>query len=147
MTTTDRPVSDERAAEIAERTKPGHDTWDYVDHGTRYIDALLFDRTWCGEQIAQLQRDEKDSDGFARNASIEMARDKAIIRDQAAQIAALEANKRNLFVILDGPPSHESGRFVEVEDASGKSVCVGVEQRPDGLWALGPFRSVEIGRD
>lgn len=40
-------------------------------------------------------------------------------------------------IVFDGPPSHESGRFVEVEDATGKSINVGEWlQRPDGYWAL-----------
>jgi hypothetical protein len=46
-----------------------------------------------------------------------------------------------LYVIFDGPPSHESGRFVEVENLLGESVGLGGawSQRPDGLWQLGPF--------
>ena len=79
---TNRPVSDEYAAEIAKRTRPRPGTWDYAEHGTRDIDALLADRAWCGEQIAQLQGDEKDSDGFARNAE-------KIILAQAEQISML----------------------------------------------------------
>lgn len=40
-------------------------------------------------------------------------------------------------VVFDGPPSHESGRFVEVEDATGKSIRFGEwTKRSDGLWAL-----------
>lgn len=40
-------------------------------------------------------------------------------------------------IVFDGPPSHESGRFVEVEDASGRSIRYGEwVERPDGLWAL-----------
>jgi hypothetical protein len=40
-------------------------------------------------------------------------------------------------VVFDGPPGHESGRFVEVEDASGVSVKVGEWiDRGDGMWAL-----------
>ena len=47
-------------------------------------------------------------------------------------------------VIFDGPPSHESGRFVEVEDASGKSISYGEwVQRPDGYWALRMPRAKE----
>ena len=40
-------------------------------------------------------------------------------------------------VVFDGPPGPEAGRFVEVEDASGKSVKFGewVHQE-DGYWAL-----------
>lgn len=40
-------------------------------------------------------------------------------------------------IIFDGPPSHESGRFVEVETDDGKSINVGKWiERSDGLWAL-----------
>jgi len=48
-----------------------------------------------------------------------------------------------LAIIFDGPPSHESGRFVEVEiDGKGGRVGEWVE-REDGLWALvlGPVYS------
>ena len=58
---TDRPVTDSRAAEIAERTRPRPGTWDYVEHGTRDIDALLTDRAWCGDQIAQLQQERDEA--------------------------------------------------------------------------------------
>jgi hypothetical protein len=40
-------------------------------------------------------------------------------------------------IVFDGPPGHESGRFVEVEDQSGHSISVGEwRDRGDGLWAL-----------
>lgn len=40
-------------------------------------------------------------------------------------------------IIIDGPPSHESGRFVEVETDEGESVKVGEWiAREDGTWAL-----------
>lgn len=40
-------------------------------------------------------------------------------------------------IVFDGPPSHESGRFVEVENAAGASINVGEWlQRPDGYWVL-----------
>lgn len=42
-----------------------------------------------------------------------------------------------LDIVFDGPPSHESGRFVEVEESDGRSVSVGEWiDRGDGLWAL-----------
>ena len=53
-------------------------------------------------------------------------------------------------VVFDGPPSHESGRFVEVEDPNGASIVVGEWiDRGDGLWALRIPRltEVEIRRD
>ena len=52
-------------------------------------------------------------------------------------------------IVFDGPPSHESGRFIEVEDAESKSISIGEwVHRPDGYWALRipDFRQVE-GRE
>lgn len=44
---------------------------------------------------------------------------------------------KHIDIVFDGPPSHESGRFVEVEDDAGKSITFGEwVQRPDGFWAL-----------
>jgi hypothetical protein len=51
------------------------------------------------------------------------------------------------YIIFDGPPSRESGRFIEVEDETGRSVgaetgAEWVEERWVGLpstWSLGPF--------
>jgi hypothetical protein len=40
-------------------------------------------------------------------------------------------------IVFDGPPSHETGRFVEVEDPKGKSIGIGEWiQRRDGYWVL-----------
>jgi hypothetical protein len=40
-------------------------------------------------------------------------------------------------IIFDGPPAHESGRFIECETDDGKGISVGEwVERPDGLWAL-----------
>jgi hypothetical protein len=40
-------------------------------------------------------------------------------------------------IVFDGPPGHDSGRFVEVEDGTGKSINIGEWiEREDGLWAL-----------
>jgi hypothetical protein len=42
-----------------------------------------------------------------------------------------------LHIVFDGPPSHDGGRFVEVETPDGKSVRAGEwHERPDGLWEL-----------
>jgi hypothetical protein len=50
---------------------------------------------------------------------------------------------RELRIVFDGPPSHESGRFVEVEDEHGHGVNAGEwRERPDGLWELVILRSV-----
>ena len=47
-------------------------------------------------------------------------------------------------VVFDGPPEHVAGRFVEVEDADGKSINVGKWlERNDGYWVLRMPRPVE----
>jgi hypothetical protein len=44
---------------------------------------------------------------------------------------------KRIDIVFDGPPGPVAGRFVEVEDASGKSINYGEWiQRPDGYWAL-----------
>jgi hypothetical protein len=40
-------------------------------------------------------------------------------------------------IVFDNPPGPECGRFVEVEDASGRSINLGEwVERPDGYWVL-----------
>ena len=39
-------------------------------------------------------------------------------------------------IIFDGPPSHDSGRFVEVETDDGKSIKIGKWMRKGNYWAL-----------
>lgn len=40
-------------------------------------------------------------------------------------------------IVFDGPPSHDTGRFVEVEDDSGRSIKFGEwVERSDGYWVL-----------
>ena len=44
---------------------------------------------------------------------------------------------RKLHIVFDGPPSHEAGRFVEVETPDGKGVNYGKwKHRDDGFWVL-----------
>lgn len=47
-------------------------------------------------------------------------------------------------IVFDGPPSHESGRFVEVENLEGRSINAGKwHKRPDGFWEL-RIRGVDL---
>jgi len=40
-------------------------------------------------------------------------------------------------IVFDGPPSHESGRFVEVEDDTGRSINFAQwVKRKDGYWVI-----------
>ncbi len=54
------------------------------------------------------------------------------------QLAAYRAREAAFIdVVFDGPPSHEPGRFVEVENEAGASVKAGEWiDRGDGYWAL-----------
>lgn len=47
---------------------------------------------------------------------------------------------QKVYVVFDGPPSHESGRFVELETFDRRGVG-GVQwtERDDGFWTLGPL--------
>jgi hypothetical protein len=54
----------------------------------------------------------------------------------------------SIYIVFDGPPSHESGRFVEVEDEQRHGLgpsATGADwaQRDDGCWTLGPFARAE----
>lgn len=44
---------------------------------------------------------------------------------------------RTLHIVFDGPPGHESGRFIECETPDGQSVSIGEwHERADGWWEL-----------
>ena len=59
--------------------------------------------------------------------------------------AEAAADESLLYIIFDGPPGPEAGRFVEVETAGGRSVNAGEWEvypgAPPTLWRLGPFRT------
>ena len=48
---------------------------------------------------------------------------------------------KEVYVIFDGPPGHNGGRFVELEDANGNSVNSPgwMENQKKGFWRLGPL--------
>jgi hypothetical protein len=44
---------------------------------------------------------------------------------------------QHIDVVFDAPPGPQGGRFIEVEDATGRSICAGEWfKRLDGNWAL-----------
>ena len=50
--------------------------------------------------------------------------------------------REEIDVVFDGPPAHESGRFIEVESPPGTSIAFGRWlQRDDGYWVLRFARS------
>ena len=59
-----------------------------------------------------------------------------IVADVVTKAAATNLT-RQIDVVFDGPPGPEPGRFVEVEDESGRSIDVGEwVERADGYWGL-----------
>lgn len=59
------------------------------------------------------------------------------ITQEAIEADRAQRSTRTVHIVFDGPPSHESGRFVEVETLDGKSIRLGRWiERPDGYWAL-----------
>lgn len=96
----------------------------------------------------------------AMEAAVELEIHSALGRVQTATIGkviqraidkALTAQARMhtdyIDIVFDGPPSHESGRFVEVEDENGKSINAGEWiDRGNGLWALRIARTLAENR-
>ena len=62
-------------------------------------------------------------------------------RDLIEDLLPGSTSMEKVYVIFDGPPGHNPGRFVEVEDTKGRSVSLsGVEWKQRGrYWMLGPF--------
>jgi hypothetical protein len=71
-----------------------------------------------------------------------------IFRLRAALSADTDAGvDRFIDIVFDGPPSNKSGRFVESEDPSGRSIRAGEWiDRGNGLWAL-RIRSIPDNTD
>lgn len=61
----------------------------------------------------------------------------AELRAALSTFPAPASPSRFVDIVFDGPPSHESGRFVEVESPPGTSIRFGEWlQRDDGYWVL-----------
>jgi hypothetical protein len=104
---------------------------------------------WKERAEAAEQRVAALESGYARELSIHAELQQkltgykeAFQREHAMRLleAQIKAAPEPLYVVFDGPPSHDAGRFVEVETIDGKGVSVGKwEEQVDGLWRLGPF--------
>ncbi len=74
--------------------------------------------------------------------AMRQAHDLSPTPDSFMSWAPVETNKGltylyPIWIVFDGPPGPKAGRFVEIEDASGKSIKVGEWlEREGGLWAL-----------
>ena len=89
--------------------------------------------TWIGKQSESLGSHYSECWRYAGHTACAVAE----IASLTARLAEAEARVVPVHVIFDGPPSHESGRFVEVETPDGKSIRLGQWlNRGDGYWAL-----------
>ena len=74
-----------------------------------------------------------------------------LLADECERLRALlESEARGYFdIVFDGPPSHESGRFVEVEDERGYSFNAGewIERPERGTWVLRIKRATAAGAE
>ncbi|HEY4522757.1 MAG TPA: hypothetical protein VJK73_00080 [Candidatus Paceibacterota bacterium] len=70
-----------------------------------------------------------------------------IRKKEATEIERLHSQPDEYIdVVFDGPPSHKSGRFVEVENTRGASIKAGRWiDRGDGFWALRILRQTNEG--
>ncbi|HAX82404.1 MAG TPA: hypothetical protein DCY40_07555 [Actinobacteria bacterium] len=90
--------------------------------------AVLLDDQGRGHLAARMKT-------FDEHRAERERRDRRIAGRRAERVAATPP--RTIDVVFDGPPSHESGRFVEVEDDTGKGIRIGQWiDRGNGLWAL-----------
>jgi hypothetical protein len=70
-----------------------------------------------------------DLDYIAGRTPLELGREIAALRQMW--------KRSPLHIVFDGPPGHNSGRFVEVETPEGKSLSAGEwVERSDGYWEL-----------
>lgn len=129
METTARTIRDRLATEYT----------NYIEHGRELFDPAVMSLAIAeiGRLLAALAE--------ARRIADER---RAIVDDLASNLVNARADakkareeEREIDILFDGPPSHESGRFVEVESPPGTSISFGEwVDRGGGLWAL-RFRS------
>ena len=101
------------------------------DHGG----GRLYWESASGSRLLILDAYNEPSRELFFEAHKDIPRLLATLAARDAEIARLKEG-RIIDIVFDGPPSHESGRFVEVEEA-GSSIEIGSWfKRPDGLWAL-----------
>lgn len=82
--------------------------------------------TDLAKHLRRLARDVAYTEGHAQ-----------VMQAAADALDAADARRTYIDVVIDGPPEHEAGRFVEVEAPDGSSIAVGswIDRR-DGYWAL-----------
>jgi hypothetical protein len=59
----------------------------------------------------------------------------------AGHKAGSGTSQGEIHIVFDGPPSHDSPRFIEVEDANGKSIRVGEWEHRGKYWHLVVYKA------
>ena len=99
------------------------------------LDAERAHSAKLAERVAELERELKDREAWL---SLHEERE-ATDNDFRLALAASQAENvrlREVHVVFDGPPSHESGRFVECEDGLGNGISAGKWVQVGDLWHL-----------
>lgn len=108
--------------------------------------ATQVNRIALKKRIEQARTSEACNEATLRRTLSQLADEAQELLDSTADSKPVE----QVYVIFDGPPSHDAGRFVEThtEDDRGCGFAPNTspddqhpqwEQRTDGLWRLGPF--------
>lgn len=117
----------------------------YARPGECWSDLMLIARRMADALTAERAAREKAEAAYAYLLSkadrfkdgidwIQSAMQAEAHRDALA--ARLAEAEREIHIVFDGPPGHEGGRFVEVEDANGKSICFGRWEQRGAYWHL-----------
>lgn len=118
----------EKLAELEHDRWSGWEKYRATAAGENHVSGEANLERWARQRTtpyAELSEAEKDSDRAEADKTL------AVVMADFG---------RPLYVVFDGPPAPESGRFVEVEDADGNSVGgIGWTASSDGLWRLGPL--------
>jgi hypothetical protein len=88
-------------------------------------------------QSAELAAKEEEISALKETTKLSVREYHSCLDELAKLDGDGKESHREIHIVFDGPPSHESGRFIEVEDGDGHSINFGEwRERPDGLWAL-----------
>jgi len=89
---------------------------------------------WIKSLLRQIKEREDDDANTPCQLLLVLAY--ACVNDFVHLQSALKLSQEEIHIVFDGPPLHESGRFVEVENASGKSIKVGEWEQRGEYWHL-----------
>lgn len=141
--TTARQAAEELAA--AERARLAAERAEAERQEAVRREALAAEEQRIADERAQLEREREEQRMREAGSESDMANTltepPVQTGAESSAVAASEPEATSLQgfidIVFDGPPHATSGRFVEVEDHTGKSISIGEwVQRPDTYWVL-----------